>query len=151
MEVLPRSWIGLPEDEDITDLSSELSSDEEDFPKGDMYPLSSRRLRTVWIRQVAEAMELLTRALLEEVRQMIEGKLVQQQYQPQNVQVVVQGKDDEAAMFLVNENGVIKCIESRNTHDHVTNSPESAHGALLAFEREQESDDPCSTSCNKLS
>ena len=121
--------------DEIPDLSSELLSDKEDFPKGDMYPLSLRRLRAVWIWQMAEAMELLTSVSLEEVWQMIQGKLIQQQYQPQNVQVVIQGKDDEATMFLVNENGVIK-FESCNTHVHVTNSPEFAHGAPLALERE---------------
>ena len=43
----------------------------------------------------------------------------------------------------------MKCIESRNTHDHVTNSPELAHGAPLVLESEQESDDsitPAATS-----
>ena len=64
-----------------------LSSDgEEDFPAGDAYPLSSRRLRAVWIRRIAESMEL-----PEATWQMIEERLIRQQHQPQNIQVIIQG------------------------------------------------------------
>ena len=130
--------------DEIPDLSSKISSDEEDFPEGDMYPLNSKRLRAVWIRRIAEAMELPTNVSVEETRQMIEGKFIQQQYEPQNVQVVIQGKDDTAAMFLVNENGVIKYIEPRNAHAHVTNSPGIARGAPLAPDGNQPDSDSSS-------
>ena len=123
--------------DEIPDLTSEFSSDEEDFPEGDMYPSSSKRLKAVWIRRLVKALELPTNASVEETRQMIEGKLIQQQYQPQNMQVIIQGKDDAAAMFLVNENGVIKHIEPHILHAHVISSPGLARGAPLALDGNQ--------------
>ena len=136
--------------DEIPDLTSEFSSDEEDFPEGDMYPLSSKRLKAVWIRRLAEALELPTNASVEETRQMIEGKLIQQQYQPQNVQVIIQGKDDAAAMFLVNENGVIIHIEPHILHAHVTSSPDLARGAPLALDGNQVGSDPSSALLSQL-
>ena len=50
---------------------------------------------------------------------MIEEKLMELQYQLQNVQVIVQGKNDGAVMFLVNESGVIKCDELYDESAHV--------------------------------
>ena len=38
------------------------------------------------------------------------------QYQPQNVQVIIQSG---AAMLLVNETGVIKCIKSLDVSGHM--------------------------------
>ena len=63
----------------------ELSSDKDEFPEGDMFPLNSRRIKGCWIQRIAEALELPGRASLEETRQMIEGKLMELQYQPQNM------------------------------------------------------------------
>ena len=73
---------------------------------------------------------------------MIEGKLIQQQYQPQNVQVIIQGKDDAAAMVLVNENGVIKHIKPHNLHAHVTSSPGLARGPPLVLDGNHVGNDP---------
>ena len=100
----------------------ELSSDEDEFPEGDMFPLNSRRIKGCWIHRIVEALELPDRAYasLAEMRQMIEGKLMELQYKPQNVQVIAQGKNYGAAMFLVNETGVIKCIESCDESAHKT-------------------------------
>ena len=124
----------------------ELSSDEDEFPEGDIFPLNSRRIKGCWIQRIAEALELPGRASLEETRQIIEGKLMELQYQPQNVQVIVQGKNDGAAMFLVNETGVIKCIESCDESAHVLdNQNGNARGAPQAFEREQWEDDDASS------
>ena len=50
------------------------------------------------------------------------------------MQVIIQGKDDEAAMFLVNENGVIKSIATCNEHARVvTDQSHNMRGAPLAF------------------
>jgi len=48
------------------------------------------------------------------VRQLIEGKLIEMYEEPQNVQVIVQGKNESAHMFLISENCTIK-----HAHDHV--------------------------------
>jgi len=70
-------------------------------------------------------------------RQMIEGKLSGLRYQPENVQVVVQGKEERAALFLVNEVGVIVSIATCNMHAHVTHvQSKLAHGAPLAQSHE---------------
>ena len=60
---------------------------------------------------MAEALELTRRASLEEMMQIIQRNLLDLQYQLQNVQVIIQDKDDGAVMFLANENCIIKCIE----------------------------------------
>ena len=93
--------------ESSMDEIPDLSSDEDVMPDGDMYPLNSKRVKAAWIRRIAETLELPTTASLEETRQMIEGKLTGLRYQPENVQVVVQGKDEGAVIFLVNETGII--------------------------------------------
>ena len=52
---------------------------------------------------------------------MIDGKLANLQHEATNVQVIVQGKTDEAAMFLVNEDGIILSINTHHMpHAHVT-------------------------------
>ena len=75
---------------------------------------------------------------------MIEGKLMELQCQLQNVQVIV--KNDRAAMFLVNETGVIKCIELCDESARVLdNQNGNVCGAQETFEREQWEDDDASS------
>ena len=56
--------------------------------------------------------------------------------------MIVQGKNDGAAMFLVNETGVIKCIESCDESAHVHSN---ACGAPQTFQREQWEDNGASS------
>ena len=108
----------------------ELSGDE-DIPAGDRYPLNSRRLRAVWIQRIAQSLDVLTSALTAGVRQMIDGKLADLQQEATNVQVIVQGKCDGAAMFLVNENSIILFINAHHTpQTHVTSHSESSSAPL---------------------
>ena len=59
---------------------------------------------------------------------MIDGKLADLQ-QATNVQVIIQGKHDGAAMFLVNENGIILSINAHHTPQaHVTSHNEMSAG-----------------------
>jgi len=83
---------------------------------GDRYPLNSRRLKAIWIQHIAQSLELPTAASISEVRQMIEGRLADLQYEAANIQVVIQGKADECAIFLIDDSGIIKCIEQINAH-----------------------------------
>ena len=97
------------------DDTQELSG-EEDLPLGDRYHLNSRGLRAAWIQRIAQSLESPTSASTSEVRQMIDGKLADLlQQEATNVQVIVQGKSDGAAMFLVNENGIIMTINAHHT------------------------------------
>ena len=41
---------------------------------------------------------------------MIEGKLLEMELEPRNIQVAIQGTDENSVLFLINENGVIKTI-----------------------------------------
>ena len=86
----------------------ELSSDNDEYLESDIF---LRRIKACWIQRMAEALELTRRASLEEMMQIIERNLLDLQYQLQNVQVIIQDKDDGAVMFLANENYIIKCIE----------------------------------------
>jgi len=111
-----------------------MSDEDTDIPMGDRYPLNSRKLKAVWIQRIAQSLELPTAASTSEVRQMIEGRLADLQYEAGNVQVVVQGKADECAIFLIDDSGIIKSIEQINAHhshvisDHTSNES----GAPLA-------------------
>ena len=55
-------------------------------------------------------------------RQIIEGKFLEMELEPHNIQVAIQGTNE--SFFLINENRIIKCIKS--THDinkHVSSQP----------------------------
>ena len=52
-------------------------------------PLNSRRLSTIHLKRLATAIDVPTSANGDEVRQMIEGRLIAQGREPRNVQVVL--------------------------------------------------------------
>lgn len=60
------------------------------LPHGRLYPLNSKRLTAAHLRQLAEALKLPTMGAVDEIRQMIEGKL-QETREANNVQVVIAG------------------------------------------------------------
>lgn len=55
-------------------------------------------------------------------RQLIEGKLVELDREPSNVQVILQGKDQSVhKIFLVDDNGIsCTCTHSCDHNEHVT-------------------------------
>ncbi len=63
---------------------------EQDLPRGRQLPLNSRRLTASHMRQIAEALELPTKASPEELHQLIEGRLDDMGRQSRNVQAIVQ-------------------------------------------------------------
>ena len=85
--------------------------DEFVIPDGDQYSLMSKRLKPARIHQVAEAPGLPTVSSTAEARRAIEKKLTERGYEPESVQVIIQGRGDDASMFLVNDTGIIKMIE----------------------------------------
>jgi len=55
---------------------------------------------------------------------MIEGKLIDLGYEPENVQVILQGTDKLAyKLSLVNENGIISTFAHSREHEHASSEP----------------------------
>ena len=81
------------------------------IPERDHYTLNSERLKAHRVQQIAEALGIHQEISVAEKRQMITSKLEEWGYEAPNVQVIIQGKGNDASMFLVNESGVIKAID----------------------------------------
>ena len=105
------------------EMRDEVTSEEEDtqsqeWPEGDTFPLNSKRLNSTRLKQIGEALgvspSLATRSQL---KLMIEGKLTDMGYDPCNVQVIISDcESDKTMIYLVNDEGVIKRIDSVATH-----------------------------------
>lgn len=93
-----------------------VSDGEETIPKGTPYPLYSKRLRIKCLRRIAGALGLATDASAAQTRKLIEEKLVEMDRQPTDVQVIVQGTNDDGNIFLVDESGIIKSIKGALKH-----------------------------------
>ena len=95
---------------------------EEEFPEGRTYPLNSKRPVFGQLQALAKklAVELPSGVSTEETRKLIEGRLLELEPEPQNVQVVVGGDE---RIFLIDGEGVIVFMEHmRNkctSHLHV--------------------------------
>ena len=99
--------------EDPTDDDSHHSAElsEECIPEGERYTLNSKRLKAHRVQQIAEVLGIHREISVAEKRQVISSKLVELGYEVESVQVIIQGRGDDAPMFLVNENGIIKTID----------------------------------------
>ena len=91
-------------------------------------PLNSKRLSAAHLKRLATAMELPTEAVGDEVRQMIEGRLIAQGREPRNVQVVL-GATPTEAFCLQDAEGTFLNVEEEeqppSEHDSVTHDSES--------------------------
>ena len=96
------------------------SDDAETLPKGTPYSLYSKRLRLKYLQQIAGALDLAKDASATQTRKLIEGKLLDMDRQPTDVQVIVQGTSGDDNIFLVDEGEIIKSIKGAVTHmsDH---------------------------------
>ena len=56
---------------------------------GRVLPLNSRRLMAAIIKRIARALELLESAALEDVRQMVDGRLTERGEEPKSMQVAL--------------------------------------------------------------
>ena len=57
-------------------------------------------------------------------RQIIEGKFLEMELEPHNIQVAIQGTNESFVLFLINENGIIKYIKpTHNINKHVSSQP----------------------------
>ena len=80
------------------------------IPEGERYTLNLKWLKAHRVLQIAEALGIHQEILVAEKRQMISSKLEELGYEAHTVQVIIQGRGDDAPMFLANENGVIKLL-----------------------------------------
>ena len=97
--------------------------------------MNARRLTLSILRQIGEALGVpsSSSATNAELKLMVEGRLTEMGYDPANVQVIVSDEPNEP-MYLVNDEGVIKRVESVATHVTETSRDESS--ALRVTEEE---------------
>ena len=88
-----------------------------DWPEGNMIPLNARCLTMPMLRQIGEALGVPSSASTpsSELRLMVEGKLTELGYDLSNIQIILSDEINRA-MYLVNDEGVIKCIKNVATH-----------------------------------
>ena len=122
------------------DTPGVTTSDEgESMPEGATYPLNSKKLVVSLLRRLAAMLELPSKGTVATLRQLIEGKLVELEYEPRNIQVIVASADSK--LYLVDESGILKqesehmshedfYIHNNNNISHVTNDIESLQGEL---------------------
>ena len=80
--------------------------------RGTLYP----EFKAHRVQQIAEVLGVHQEISVAEKRQVISSKLVELGYELESVQVIIQGRGDDALMFLVNENGIIKTIDYKVTN-----------------------------------
>jgi hypothetical protein len=71
------------------------------------YPLNSRRLTANVIARIARKLELPTTAPLADLRQIVEGRLVEGGHEPTNVEVLVKQSERGSILALQDEGGVL--------------------------------------------
>ena len=105
-------------------------------PSGKTLPLNLRRLTSSHLKQLAESLELPTAGSLDQLRQLIEGKLESERHvEVSNVQVVVQESQFiELKLSLMSEEGVI--LETTPTKQSVESELKSLQEALAEAKQE---------------
>ena len=77
---------------------------------GRVLPLNSRRLTAVIVKRIAKALELPDSAALDDLRQMVDGKLSEQGEEPRSVQVALIDTERGVVIELRNEDGVFLTV-----------------------------------------
>ena len=112
------------EDRHMTDADSE-----DEWPKGTVYPINSKRIVVEQLRRLARILDVSADGSLDTLRQVIEGKLIQLDHEPRNMQVIVSSED--ARLYLVDDAGVI-CEELEHvSHENFTSEPQIDHEIQL--------------------
>ncbi len=80
-------------------------------PRGVWLPLNSRRITSEYLKVIANTLGLPTSMSAEELRQQIDGKLLDMEHEPRSIQVVKQEAfKTELHLLLVDESGVfLRC------------------------------------------
>ena len=114
-------------------LNEEESEDEEPLiPEGVTYPLNSKQLLSQQFQRLAKMLDLPTTASASSTLQLLEGKLLEMNYESRNVQVVI--SNDNGRLLLVSDAGVISAEseyvsvgDAVNEQSHVITSEASEH------------------------
>ena len=106
---------------------NDVSGNEETLPEGTTYSLHSKRLRIKQLQRIAGALGLARDTPASQTRKLIEGKLVEMDRQPSDVQVIIQGTNRDGNIYLVDETGIIKSIKV--ALKHVSDKPQPDGGA----------------------
>jgi len=119
----------MAEGSDYSLPHSEAAEKEEEveimFPTGETYPLNSKRIVADQLSEVATLLDLPRGVSVAETRQLIDGKLLELEHEPRNVQVIVQLDDAGSTIFLVDESGVIRHSRKQSSHPLSTISIDS--------------------------
>ena len=115
---------------------SEDEGESRSVPPGRVLPLNSRRLTSSHLKALAEELELPTSGSLDQLRQLIEGKLETEKHmEVSNVQVVIQESQFvELKLSLVSEEGVL--LETTPTKQSVEAELQRSQEMLADVERE---------------
>ena len=89
------------------------------------FPLSSRRMKVAYLRKIAEGLEL----PVDDLRQMIDGKLCDMDHQPSNVQVSVKESTLGEIVQLLHAYGVF--LEVKNRQDDLNSTGQDDDGYSL--------------------
>ena len=84
-------------------------------PEGATYLLNSKKLVVSLLRRLAAMLELPSEGTVAMLRQLIEGKLVELEYEPRNIQVIVASSDSK--LYLVDESGILKQESEYVSHE----------------------------------
>ena len=90
----------------------------QEWPERDAFLLYSKHLNSTRLKQIGEALGVSPSATHSQLKLLIEGKLTDMGYDPCNVQVIISDdcESDNTMIYLVNDEGVIKRIDSMATH-----------------------------------
>ena len=115
---------------ELLELQSEDDGDEV-LPKGNWLPLNSKRVTTTHLQLIAQSLGLPTGMATEELRQLVDGKLLGMEHEPRSVQLVVQETTKiELRLLLVDESGVfVRCgpVMRDKQPDHGDSASEAAY------------------------
>ena len=79
---------------------------------GTVMAMNSKRLMKTYLSRIPEKLELPTKASAEEMRQIIEGKLLEIGREPHNVQIELKLREEKEFILLRDADGVFSVVES---------------------------------------
>ena len=73
------------------------------MPKGPTYPLNSKSVKAGQLQRIAASVGLPTTGTAAVTRQLIEGKLMEMEWEPKNAQVIIQDTSENSAISLIED------------------------------------------------
>ena len=100
------TWLHVDETAKPTD--HEGHNEDRAIPRGRTFTVNSRRLPVHILHSIVGMLEVPAKASSDELRQLIEGQLAEIGKDPGNVQIIVEEKEADLVVSLVDETGVFK-------------------------------------------